>query len=183
MARCSCKASKPVPFAIARFSTAAQYAVVLDHFAQRVSVIRNEMGGLGSGGVQATGYGPGTLDVNGHHVIRRNYIHDTGRDHMHSAAVTIFGSGHNDVSLNWIADCPYAAVQVSGANQAIINDADHPQNGPSYDLQGDRTHSSRCARISCRLPSTAAIPSTTRTLNRCCTVAATGWCAMLWTSS
>jgi hypothetical protein len=121
------------------FRNCGAYAVVLDHYAQRVSVLRNEMHTLGSGGVQATGYGPGTLDVNGHHVIRRNYIHGTGRDYMHSAAVTIFGSGHNDVSLNWIADCPYAAVQICGANHTVLNNPDHPQQGPSFDLFGDRT--------------------------------------------
>jgi len=121
------------------FRNCGAYAVVLDHYAQRVSVLGNEMTSLGSGGVQATGYGPGTLDVNGHHVIRRNYIHGTGRDYMHSAAVTIFGSGHNDISLNWIADVPYAAVQICGANHTALNNPEHPMNGPCFDLQGDRT--------------------------------------------
>lgn len=121
------------------FRNCGAYAVVLDHYAQAVSVIRNEMHTLGSGGVQASGYGPGTLDVNGHHIIRRNYIHGTGRDYMHSAAMTIFGSRNNDFTLNWIADCPYAAVQISGANHIIMNNPDHPQFGPSFDLSGDRT--------------------------------------------
>ena len=121
------------------FRNCGAYAVVLDHYAQRVSVICNEMHTLGSGGVQASGYGPGTLDVNGHHIIRRNHVHGTGRDYMHSAAMTIFGSRNNDFSLNWIADCPYAAVQISGANHCIVNNPDHPQGGPSFDLFGDRS--------------------------------------------
>ncbi len=121
-----------------KFRNCGAYGVVLDHYAQRVSVLGNEMISLGSGGVQATGYGPGTLDVNGHHVIRRNYVHGTGRDYMHSAAVTIFGSGHNDIALNWIADCPYAAVQICGANHTALNNPDHPMQGPSSDLHGDR---------------------------------------------
>ena len=121
------------------FRNCGAYAVVLDHYAQRVAVLGNEMSGLGSGGVQATGYGPGTLDVNGHHVIRRNYVHGTGRDYMHSAAVTIFGSGHNDVSLNWIAECPYAAVQICGLNHTSFVNPDDPMHGPCFDMQGDRT--------------------------------------------
>ena len=121
------------------FRQCGAYAVVLDHFARRVSVLQNEMTHLGSGGVEITGYGPGTLDVNHHHSIRRNYIHDTGRDYMHSAAVTIFGSGNNDVSLNWIADVPYAAVQISGASHSVFNNPGEPQQGPSFDLFGDRT--------------------------------------------
>ena len=121
------------------FRNCGAYAVVLDHYAQRIAVLGNEMTSLGSGGVQATGYGPGTLDVNHHHVIRRNYIHSPGRDYMHSAAVTIFGSGHNDISLNWIADVPYAAVQICGMNHTILNNPGHPMNGPCFDLQGDRT--------------------------------------------
>ena len=50
---------------------------------------------------------------------------------MHSAAMTIFGSRNNDFTLNWIADCPYAAVQISGANHIIMNNPDHPQFGPT----------------------------------------------------
>ena len=121
------------------FRNCGAYAVVLDHYAQQIQVLGNEMASLGSGGVQATGYGPGTLDVNGHHAIRRNYIHSTGRDYMHSAAITIFGSGHNDISLNWIADCPYAAIQLCGAPHTLLNNPEHPMNGPCFDLQGDRT--------------------------------------------
>jgi hypothetical protein len=92
------------------------YAVALDHFARRVTVAANELSELGSGGVQIAGYGPGELNVNSFHLIRRNHIHHTGRAYMHSAAVTIFGSHANDVSLNWMSDCPYAAVAITGAN-------------------------------------------------------------------
>lgn len=92
------------------------YAVALDHFARRITVVANEFADLGSGGVQIAGYGPGELDVNGFHLVRRNHIHNTGLAYGHSAAVTIFGSHENDVSLNWISDCPYAAIAITGAN-------------------------------------------------------------------
>jgi Right handed beta helix region len=115
------------------------YAIVLDHYAQRVSVLGNEITRCGSGGVQATGYGPGQLDVNHHHVIRRNHITSVGREYMHAAAVTIFGSGENDISLNWISDCPYVAVQICGADQTVLNNPDDPEHGPSMDFYGDRT--------------------------------------------
>jgi hypothetical protein len=62
------------------FRNCGAYGVVLDHYAQRVSVLGNEMTRLGSGGVQATGYGPGTLDVNGHHVIRPENARAAGRE-------------------------------------------------------------------------------------------------------
>jgi hypothetical protein len=119
------------------FHDCGGYAVAMDHYAQRVSLLGNEMYDLASGGIQATGYGPGTLDVNGHHAIRRNYIHHTGMDYMHSAAVTLFGSGNNDISLNWFSDVPYVAVQISSANQTILNCASDRFHGPSTDLYGN----------------------------------------------
>ena len=121
------------------FRDCGAYGIVLDHYAQRVSVLGNEITRCGSGGVQATGYGPGQLDVNHHHIFRRNHITSVGREYMHGAAVTIFGSGENDISLNWISDCPYVAVQICGANQTILNNPNDPQDGPSMDFYGDRT--------------------------------------------
>jgi hypothetical protein len=125
------------------FHDCGAYAITLDHYAQQVSILKNDIARCGSGGIQANGYGPGTLDVNHHLIIRRNHIRATGLDYMHSAAVTLFGSGYNDISLNWIADCPYAAVQICSANHVILNQPDAhddpPTGGPAIDLQGDGT--------------------------------------------
>ena len=79
------------------------YGVALDHYAKYNRIVRNEMGDLGSGGVQIYGYGPGTKTtyLNIGNTVLANYIHDTGRaPYMHSAAVTVFGSGKNNIKFN-----------------------------------------------------------------------------------
>jgi hypothetical protein len=92
------------------------YGIAMQGYARRVRITGNEIGFPGCGGVLLQGYGPGTTDVNRDNVIRRNYIHHTGNGgYLHSAAVTLYQSGHNDISLNWIANVPYAGIQIAGA--------------------------------------------------------------------
>ena len=93
------------------------YAVALQNAAQQIQITRNEMGWLGCGGVLLQGFGPGTTDVNHNNLIQRNYIHHTGNGgYMHSAAVTLYQSNSNDISLNWLDHLPYAAVQIVGCH-------------------------------------------------------------------
>ena len=93
------------------------YAIDLQNSAQNIRITRNEMGWLGCGGVLLQGFGPGTTDVNRNNIIQRNYIHDTGNGgYMHSAAVTLYQSNTNDISLNWLDHLPYAAVQIVGCH-------------------------------------------------------------------
>ena len=70
------------------------YAVALDRHAVANRIIGNELGWLGSGGIQLYGYGPGTRDENRENVVERNYIHHTGRaGYLHAGAVILFNSG------------------------------------------------------------------------------------------
>ena len=88
--------------------------IVIDHYAQNCSVTGCEIAHASSGGVYVTGYGPGAVDVNHHHVIAKNHIHHIGGDYMHSCAVQFFGSGYNTVEYNYFHDLPYAAVSIIG---------------------------------------------------------------------
>ncbi|MCX6343905.1 MAG: right-handed parallel beta-helix repeat-containing protein [Armatimonadetes bacterium] len=98
------------------FTYSGSYSLALQYFAQRIKVIGNEMGYSGCGGVQLQGYGPGKTDINRDNIIHRNYIHHTGSGgYRHSAAITLFQSGNNDISLNWIDNVPYAGIQIAGA--------------------------------------------------------------------
>ena len=98
------------------FLYSGSYCVALQNYAQRVSVLGNEMAYPGCGGVLLQGYGPGTTDINHDNIIRRNYIHHTGNGgYLHSAAVTLYQSGANDISLNWIDSVPYVGIQIAGA--------------------------------------------------------------------
>ena len=100
------------------------YAVSLDHYAQNVRIVRNEMGNLGSGGVNLAGYGPGLVDVNKYNTIVANNIYDTGlAPYMHSSAVTIYGSGYNDIKYNNIERTPYTAIMLTGADADSLNPA------------------------------------------------------------
>ena len=93
------------------------YAIAFQNYARNNQVTRNEMGWLGCGGVLLQGFGPGTTDVSKGNFIQRNYIHHTGNGgFMHSAAVTLFQSNSNDISLNWLDNLPYAAVQIVGCH-------------------------------------------------------------------
>ena len=97
------------------FTDSGSYAVALQDYAQKNRITHNEMGWLGCGGVLLQGFGPGTTDVNQDNIISRNYIHHTGAGgYMHSAAVTLYQSGGNDISLNWIDKVPYTGIAIAG---------------------------------------------------------------------
>lgn len=97
------------------FAHSGSYGVALQNYAQGIRILGNEIAYPGCGGVLLQGYGPGTTDVNKNNVIRRNYIHHTGNGgYLHSAAVTLYQSGGNDITLNWIDNVPYAAVMIGG---------------------------------------------------------------------
>ena len=98
------------------------YAVALDHHAQRVRVVGNEMANLGCGGVQMYGYGPGTTDVNKDNVVTRNHIHHIGlAPYWHAAAITLYGSGSNEISYNFLHDLPYAGISIAGVPPGAVN--------------------------------------------------------------
>ncbi len=100
------------------------YGVTLNHHAQRIRVEGNEIAHTGSGGIQLFGYGPGTLDVNKNNVIRRNVIHHCGaNDYMHSSGISIYQSGSNKITHNFIYETPFSAVMMVGAHYTHINDA------------------------------------------------------------
>jgi hypothetical protein len=97
------------------FLYSGSYSVALMNRTSRVKVVGNDMGYSGCGGVLMQGFGPGTEDVNHSNTIRRNHIHHTGNGgYMHSAAVTLYQSGDNDISLNWIDSVPYVGIQIAG---------------------------------------------------------------------
>ena len=86
----------------------------LDLHCQRIKVTSNHLHHLGGGGVVLSGYGPGTKDVNKNNIVHDNYIHHIGDLLLHSAAIFIAQSGHNEISHNTIRDVPYNGIVVSG---------------------------------------------------------------------
>jgi len=100
-----------------RFIHSGSYAVDLEGYAQDISILRNEMGYMGCGGVLLQGYGPGLKDVNRNNTVSRNFIHHAGQSgYLHSAAITLYQSGCNEISFNRIEHIPYTGVQICGAN-------------------------------------------------------------------
>lgn len=86
----------------------------LDLHCQRIKINSNHLHHLGGGGIVLSGYGPGTKDVNKHNVVHDNYIHHIGELLMHSAAIFIAQSGHNEITHNTIQEVPYNGIVVSG---------------------------------------------------------------------
>ena len=112
------------------------YGIALDHYAQNISIVGNEIGFTGSGGIQIYGYGPGTKDVNHHNIIRRNYIHDQGlANYWHSPNIQIFGSGYNTISYNFLARSAYNSISIVGSH---FNDMNIYQPENSWDGQVDK---------------------------------------------
>ncbi len=91
------------------------YGITLSHHAQNIEILGNELGDLGSGGVNFFGYGPGTLDVNKNNTVMYNNIHDLGlAPYPHTAGITLYQSGSNTISYNYISKSPYAGVTILG---------------------------------------------------------------------
>ena len=86
----------------------------LDLHCQRIKLARNHLHHLGGGGILLSGYGPGTKDVNKNNVVHDNYIHHIGELLLHSAAIFIAQSGHNEITHNTIREVPYNGIVVSG---------------------------------------------------------------------
>ena len=86
----------------------------LDLHCQRIKITSNHLHHLGGGGIVLSGYGPGTKDVNKNNVVHDNYIHHIGELLLHSAAIFIAQSGHNEITHNTIHDVPYNGIVVSG---------------------------------------------------------------------
>ncbi|MGJ8641878.1 MAG: right-handed parallel beta-helix repeat-containing protein [Luteolibacter sp.] len=86
----------------------------LDLHCQRIKITRNHLHHLGGGGIVLSGYAPGTKDVNKNNVVHDNYIHHIGELLLHSAAIIIAQSGHNEITHNTIHDVPYNGIVVSG---------------------------------------------------------------------
>ena len=86
----------------------------LDLHCQRIAIASNHLHHLGGGGVVLSGYGPGTKDVNKNNVVHDNYIHHIGELLLHSAAIFIAQSGHNEITHNTIQEVPYNGIVVSG---------------------------------------------------------------------
>ena len=86
----------------------------LDLHCQRIAIKSNHLHHLGGGGILLSGYGPGTKDVNKNNVVHDNYIHHIGELLLHSAAIFIAQSGHNEITHNTISDVPYNGMVISG---------------------------------------------------------------------
>ena len=110
------------------------YGVTLSHYAQNIEILGNELGDLGSGGVNFSGYGPGFADVNKNNTVMYNNIHDLGvAPYRHTAGVSLYQSGGNTISYNYISDSPYAGVTILGAELESFN-SNH--DGAAWDFFG-----------------------------------------------
>ena len=104
------------------FLWSGSYAIDLEKYSQKIGVLHNEMGHMGCGGVLLQGYGPGLKDVNRNNTIAHNHIHHTGTGgYLHSAAITVYQAGSNDISFNIINHVPYVGIQICGANWDAYN--------------------------------------------------------------
>lgn len=100
-----------------RFLRSGSYAIDLEKHAMGVTIERNEMAYPGCGGVLLQGHGPGSKHVNRGNTIAFNHIHHTGAGgYLHSAAITLYQSGSNEIAFNVVHDVPYVGVQICGAN-------------------------------------------------------------------
>ncbi|HOS92397.1 MAG TPA: hypothetical protein PLQ54_03730, partial [Armatimonadota bacterium] len=103
------------------FEDVGGFAARFDRWCQDCRFVGNEVVGAGCGGLQAGGYGPGTLDVNHGHQISRNHIHHSSTDFWHAGAVDVRQSGHNHIACNWVHDMPYTGICISGAHTSYFN--------------------------------------------------------------
>lgn len=124
-----------------KFFNSGSYAIALEKFAQRNKILHNEMSFMGCGGVLLQGYGPGLKDVNKNNIISQNFIHQTGMGgYLHSAAITLYQSGSNEIGFNIIKNVPYVGIQICGANwdafgqkeASVYPDKDEPGGVDSY---------------------------------------------------
>ncbi|MBN1542211.1 right-handed parallel beta-helix repeat-containing protein [candidate division KSB1 bacterium] len=100
-----------------KFFYSGSYGIDLEKHAQRIRIVANEMAYMGCGGILLQGYGPGLKDVNKNNILTRNHIHHTGQSgYLHSAAITLYQSGSNEISLNILRHIPYVGIQICGAN-------------------------------------------------------------------
>lgn len=113
------------------------YGVTLNNYARHNHILGNEIAYTGCGGVQLLGYGAGTKDVNKNNVISRNLIHHCGNnEYMHSCAISLYQSGENEISYNYIYETPFSAIMIVGPHYTHINDlAQHswwPENDKTW---------------------------------------------------
>jgi hypothetical protein len=98
------------------------FGITLSHHAQRIELIRNEIGNAGSGGIYLCGYGPGTLDVNHNNLVRNNFIHDVGKaGYVHAGGIELYQSGDNIITGNCVMRTTYAAIQFAGTRPRDMN--------------------------------------------------------------
>ncbi len=97
-----------------RFVGVAANAVRLNLTAMDNRIVGNEVVGAGGGGVQITGYEPGTKDVNQRNIVSRNHVHHSALEYWHSPAIMVVQSGHNTISYNYIHHMSYIGIAVSG---------------------------------------------------------------------
>jgi len=100
------------------------YGITIKHYGQNNHIENCEIGWTGSGGIFLEGYGPGTLDVNKHNTIIRNYIHDHGLgNYWHSPSIQIYQSGHNIVKYNLLQRSAYSSISMVGMHPNYMNRA------------------------------------------------------------
>ena len=121
--------AKDIEITKCKFFYSGSYGVDLEKYSQNIRIIYNEMGYMGCGGVLLQGYGPGLKDVNKNNIISRNNFYYTGQGgYKHSAAITLYQSGSNEISYNIISHIPYVGVQICSANWDAYNQSEYNQN-------------------------------------------------------
>jgi hypothetical protein len=96
------------------FYNAGGNAIRLDYHAQQIEIRNNLFHDLGASAVVMLGYGPGTKDVNKYNIIENNHIYDCGQIWWHSQMITIWQSGKNLISHNYIHHVPRKAICITG---------------------------------------------------------------------
>jgi parallel beta-helix repeat protein len=98
-----------------RFENLGGYALELGAGAQRWTVERSEMRGMGGGGLrigEPDGRTPDEFTACRDHVITDNHLHALGRVFAPAVGVIVFQSGGNRIAHNEINDLYYTAISV-----------------------------------------------------------------------
>ncbi|MCT4587645.1 MAG: right-handed parallel beta-helix repeat-containing protein [Carboxylicivirga sp.] len=111
-----------------KFINTASDGVRLDRYAQNITIENSHFENLGGVGVLMAGYGPGKKDVNHHNTVSHNVMTKTGQIFLHSPAVFVWQSGHNEISNNHVYDLGYTGMVFSGVRRRFFHSIFNAEN-------------------------------------------------------
>ena len=102
------------------FTNSGGVGVRFDLYAMHNTVLGCKFTDLGMEAVHFGGYGAGTRDENGHNTVKDCEIGFPGRIKVDNHAITIWNSGFNEITHNYIHDTPYTPVLIAGPRFRVL---------------------------------------------------------------